>query len=212
MWQIIMLCLALCTDAFVASVCYGAGGIFIDWKRIGIMNGIGCLCLGSALCFGTAVSMLMSEQMSSGVCIASLFLLGILRLSDSLIKNYISRHCEMRRDIRFSFSGLRFILSIYADPVAADSDCNRMLSLRETVFLGFAMSIDSLAAGAFAAFLRMPVFLTLLVAFVSGCGAMGIGQSVGRRLARRLRRDISWVSGALFILLALGKMAAARPG
>lgn len=206
MWQIIMLCLALSMDALVAGVCYGAGGIFIDWKRIGIMNGIGCLCLGAALCFGTVVSGLMSEQAASGVCVASLFLLGILRLSDSLIKNYIGRHCEMRRDIRFSFSGLRFILSIYADPVAADSDRNRMLSLRETVFLGFAMSIDSLAAGTFAAFLRIPVFLTLLTAFLSGISAMEIGQIVGRKLARRLNRDISWVSGVLFILLALGRI------
>lgn len=206
MCQIILLCLALCTDTFVASICYGAGGIHIDWRRAGIMNGIGCLCLGAALCFGAAVYGLMPEELADGICFASMFLLGLVRLSDSLVKNYINRHCELHKDIRFSFSGLRFILSIYGDPVAADSDKNRSLSVREAACLGLAMSIDSLAAGTFAAFLEIPVGFTLLAVFAFGCTAMAAGEWIGRRLARKMRRDISWVGGVFFLLLAFGRL------
>ena len=43
MLQILVLCLALCMDEFVASIAYGAGGISINWKETGVMNGIwGC--------------------------------------------------------------------------------------------------------------------------------------------------------------------------
>ena len=40
MLQILVLCLALCMDEFVASIAYGAGGISINWKETGVMNGI----------------------------------------------------------------------------------------------------------------------------------------------------------------------------
>ena len=39
MLQILVLCLALCMDEFVASIAYGAGGISINWKETGVMNG-----------------------------------------------------------------------------------------------------------------------------------------------------------------------------
>lgn len=206
MWQVVLLCLALCTDTFVASICYGAGGIHIDWKRVGIMNGIGCLCLGAALCFGTAVYSLVPGELADGICFTSMLFLGLIRLSDSLIKNYINHHCEIHKDIHFSFSGLRFILSIYGDPVAADSDRNRTLSFKETACLGLAMSIDSLAAGTFAAFLKIPVAWTLVSVFAFGCMAMAAGEWTGYRLARKLRWDISWISGVFFLLLAFGRL------
>lgn len=202
MLQVIILCLALCMDAFVASIAYGAGGIHIDWKRIGIMNGISAACLGAALGFGTVINLLIPKRLTDAICFTSLFLLGLIRLSDSLIKNYINHHCEIRKDIHFSFSNLRFILSIYGNPVAADCDQNRTLSLKETACFGLAMSIDSLAAGTFAAFMEVPVLGTLLTAFVFGSVAMGCGQLLGRRLAVRLKWDVSWVSGGLFLVLA----------
>lgn len=52
MLQILVLCLALCMDEFVASIAYGADGISINWKETGVMNGICSACLGAALCLG----------------------------------------------------------------------------------------------------------------------------------------------------------------
>ena len=46
MLQILVLCLALCMDEFVASIAYGAGGISINWKENGCLNGICSACLG----------------------------------------------------------------------------------------------------------------------------------------------------------------------
>ena len=55
MLQILVLCLALCMDEFVASIAYGADGISINWKETGVMNGICSACL-ARLCAHSALS------------------------------------------------------------------------------------------------------------------------------------------------------------
>lgn len=206
MFQAFLFCLALCTDTFVAGTAYGADGVRIDWKKMCLMNAIGSLCLGAALCLGTLLRGLVPETAVRLIAFVSLLSLGCVRLSDSLIKNYINRHCGVRKDIHFSFSRLRFILSIYGNPTEADADRNRVLSIKEAAFFGFAMSIDSLAAGTFAAFLHLPVLFTLAASFFLGMAALSGGQCIGRRLSARTRRDFSWVGGLLFLLLAFGRL------
>ena len=202
MLQAIILCMALCMDAFVASVAYGADRIRIGWKGMALMSGVGSACLGAALGFGMVIMEWLPRGLTQAVCFVSLFFLGLIRLSDSAVKAYINRHAHLCRNIHFSFSSLRFILTSYADPSAADRDRNRVLSAREALFLGLAMSIDSLAAGTFAAFMEIPVFFTLLTAFAMDLAAMCCGQAVGKKLAGRLKWDLSWLSGLLFLLLA----------
>ncbi len=206
MVQAILFCLALCTDTFVAGMAYGADGVGIDGKKMALMSAVSTACLGAALGFGTLLRTLVPEALVRLVAFVSLFLLGCIRLSDSLIKNYINRRCGVRKDIQFSFSRLRFILSIYGNPSEADADKNRILSVKEAVFFGLAMSIDSLAAGTFAAFLHLPVGFTLIVCFLSGLAAQAGGQGLGRLLASRSRRDFSWAGGLIFLALAFGRL------
>lgn len=66
MLQILVLCLALCMDEFVASIAYGADGISINWKETGVMNGICSACLGAALCFGTALTAVVPGKPDQG--------------------------------------------------------------------------------------------------------------------------------------------------
>ncbi|HJA91809.1 MAG TPA: manganese efflux pump [Candidatus Eisenbergiella merdipullorum] len=202
MLQAFLFCLALCTDTFMAGIAYGADGIRIGWKKMGLMNAIGSACLGAALCLGTLIRGLVPDAAVRSVAFVSLLFLGCVRLFDSLIKNYINHHCDLQKDIHFSFSRLRFILSIYANPAEADEDKNRVLSMREAVFFGFAMSIDSLAAGTFAAFWQIPPLFTLFLSFLFGMAAMAAGQRIGKGIAARFRWDFSWVSGLFFLSLA----------
>lgn len=103
MLQILVLCLALCMDEFVASIAYGADGISINWKETGVMNGICSACLGAALCFGTALTAVVPENLTKAICFTSLFILGAIRLADSLIKNYINLIMKCARIYIFLF-------------------------------------------------------------------------------------------------------------
>ena len=135
-----------------------------------------------------------------------LLLLGVTKLFDSSIKAYIRRHKAMKRDIRFSLSSLRFILTVYADPQEADRDASQSLSAGEAASLAVALSLDSLAAGIGAGVSRVGPLEAAAVAFFLGILAVLAGHAAGKRLAERCPSDLSWIGGLLLILLAIGRL------
>ena len=201
----LVLVLALCTDAFVASLAYGANRVFVTWGKVLLLNGICSGCLALTLGVGSIIRALAPAQLTRIICFVSLFLLGIVKFLDYGMKAYINRHCRLRRNLSFSLSGLKVIISIYADPMAADADGSQSLGWRETIFLALAMSIDSLAAGTMAAFLEIPFAATLILSFAVGVCMMYAGLWIGRKAADRWNCDLSWISGALLMALALMK-------
>lgn len=205
MFHILVLVLALCMDTFVASMAYGANKVHVTWEKIIVMNGICSGCLGIALAAGEWLNGLVPETMTRTVCFVSLFLLGVVKLLDYTIKKYINTHVSLHKGIAFSFSGLRVIVNIYGDPMAADWDHSQSLSWKEVLFLSFAMSIDSLIAGALSAFLKIPLGLTVGTAFIMGILMMYAGLFAGKKLASRCKCDLSWISGVLFMILAVTK-------
>lgn len=205
MFHILVLVLALCMDTFVASMAYGANKVNITWDKIIVMNGICSGCLGIALAAGSVIDGLVPEAMTRGICFVSLFLLGVVKLLDYSIKKYINRQVSLHKGISFSFFSLRIIINIYGNPMAADWDHSQSLSWKEIYFLSFAMSIDSLIAGAFSAFLEIPVGLTMGTSLVLGIVMMYAGLLLGRKLAARFKCDLSWISGVLFMILAVTK-------
>lgn len=206
MLEILLLVSALCVDEFVASIAYGSDRIRIPWREVAMINGICSLCLGVALAFGSVLNTLIPQHLTRGICFFSLLLLGAVKLLDYSIKQYINRHCDVRKDIRFSFSKLCFIVSIYGNPTCADQDHSKELSPREALFLALAMSIDSLVAGTLAALMEIGIGRTMAAAFGVGVLSMYGGQAFGRKIASRCRWDLSWMSGALFLVLAFTKL------
>lgn len=205
MFRIILLVLALCMDTFVASMAYGANKVTIAWRKIVVMNAICSGSLGAALAAGRLLDGLVPESMTRVVCVASLSLLGIVKLLDYFIKKYINHHASLHKGLTFTFSGLQVIVNIYGNPMAADWDDSKSLSWKELFFLSFAMSIDSLIAGALSAFMKIPVGLTMGTALICGTFMMYMGLYLGEKVAARIKCDLSWVGGVLFLILAVTK-------
>ena len=201
--NILLLVFALCVDTFTAGIAYGAGHVKLTLPQISAVSGICSLCLGISLVFGNAIDSFIPETFTRVVCCTSLLLLGLLKLADSEIRYLLKHHKHICRDIRFSFSSLNFIISIYTDPLEADADRNKSLSWREVFFFSIAMSIDSLISGTMAAFLKIPVLLTVLAAFLVGVMFICAGLFIGARLRQLIHVELSWLSGLLFIVLAV---------
>ena len=208
MLKIITFVLALCTDTFVASLAYGANQVQISWQKAVALNGICSGCLGLALGLGTLIQVLVPQELARSVGFVCLFFLGVVKLLDYSIKRYINNHCTLNKNFHFSLSGLKIIINIYGDPMAADWDDSKSLSWKETICLGLAMSIDSLVAGTMAAFLDIPAGLTLLLSFLVGMCMMYAGLWLGAKVASRWKCDLSWISGVLLMILALTKVLA----
>jgi len=202
----LVLIIAVSLDAFVASIAYGSNHIRIRPGAAVIISGIGSLFLGFSVGVGSLLGSWLSEESTQVLGFLCLFLLGIIKLLDYNIKAYINRHKEVRKDISFSISQLHFLLSIYGDPIAADKDESRTLSLSESLFLAAAMSIDSLVAGIGAAFLEVSLLTAISLSFTIGLLAVWAGCRLGNGIAGRARIDLSWLSGLLLVILALMKL------
>ena len=131
----------------VAAFAYGARSIHISHGTACLMRLVCSLCLGFTLALGKALGPLLDPEFTRWASFLLLFFLGMVRLLDSSVKSWIRRVQGRRRDISFSISRLRFILSVYADPQEADEDCSRSLSPWEAMTLSLALSLDSLAVG-----------------------------------------------------------------
>lgn len=203
--HIFMLVSALCLDTFAACAAYGTNRIDISHGKIAAINGICSLSLGLSLLCGAALDSYIPEAFTKAICLCSLLLLGILKLADSAVRRYLRRHKAVHKNIGFCFSHLYFVIDIYGNPLEADTDKNQSLSWKEAFFFSLAMSVDSLVAGAMAAFLKIPVFLTVLAAFLTGEALSYLGLFMGHKISRHCPGDLSWAGGLLFIILAIIK-------
>lgn len=126
-------------------------------------------------------------------------------MADAGVRRYLRNHKSMSREMSFGISKFHIIVNIYSDPMEADLDRNHSLSWKEVLFLSLAMSMDCGLTGAMAAFMKFPVFLTSFLLFLTGeiCAYTGIW--TGKKISAKCPRDLSWVSGLLFIAMAFIK-------
>lgn len=204
--NVIFLVSALFLDTLAASIAYGACGMRLSGRQIAAINGIGSGCLLAALLLGSLIDHWIPETFTRQICFFSLFFLGLMKLGDSALKSYLRENRNFSRDIGFSVCSLKFVIRIYSDPVTADLNQDRKLSWKETVFFALAMSIDGMVAGTMAAFLKVPVVLTVLTAFVMGECFTYFGLFLGRTLEHRKDRDFTFLGGILFLVLAFLKL------
>lgn len=201
-----LLVAALSTDAFFASFAYGTSHIRIPFPSVAVIDGICTALLAVALFLGTLLRPWLPPALTTGVSFAVLALLGVVKLFDSALKAFIRRHQTLNKEWRFSLFSLRFILNIYADPPEADRDASKTLSSAEAASLAVAMSLDGLARrlrrwrgeclpGAGAPFLP-----------AADRRRRTRRQRPGQPSGRRLKHDLSWIGGALLLILAVMKL------
>ena len=98
------------------------------------------------------------------------------------------------------------MLSIYADPEKADRDQSKTISPAEAASLAIALSLDGLAVGFGAAMGNVNAWAVVLWSLVTNTAAILLGALLGNKIAQKLTFNLSWVSGAILILLAISKL------
>lgn len=203
--EVLLLVCALCTDTLIAGMAYGTEKIRIPFRLTVLINGICSGCLGAALVCGGWIDGWISENFTKMICFVSLLFIGTLKLFGSCMRSYLKKHINMSKNICFSLSGLKCIISVYADPLSADADKSKVLTWKEGILFALAMSVDGFIAGTLAAFMKIPTVLTMAAAFFVGEIFLYLGIATGRCTARHMKTDLSWLGGAIFIFLAFWK-------
>ena len=204
--EALVIACALSLDAFVASFAYGSKGIKIPLRAAWLINLICAGVVGLALVAGTALRQYIPYDLTAGISFAILFALGVAKLLDNIIKSIIRNHSGIDKEIKFSLRGFKFILKLYADPEQADVDGSKTLSPAEAVTLAFALSLDGLAVGLGAAIGSANGLLVFTGVLITGILALLLGDLLGNKAAKKIRFDLSWLSGILLILLAFSNL------
>lgn len=205
-FQALLLVTALSLDAFVASVTYGTDKIRISLPCTCLISAVCSGLLGISLLAGNVFRSLIPQRAAAWISFFVLFGLGCVKLFDGSIKALLKKHGALHREISFTAFHLRFLLHVYADPLAADADHSRSLSPGEAVTLAASLSLDGLAAGFGAALANMGGGLLLPLSFGAGVAAVLCGSALGRRLAEKSPVDFPWLGGVLMMGLALTKI------
>lgn len=204
--EALILSSALSLDAFIASFAYGSNRIRIPFCSIQIINLVCSAILGAALLAGSIVRQFLPETVTTIICFSLLFILGMMNLLDSFTKMIIRKNCDLSRKIKFSMFNFKFILNVYADPEKADVDASKSISPVEAASLAVALSLDGFAVGFGAALGNVNVWAVILCSLVTDVVAIVLGRALGERMARKMRFNLSWLSGAVLIVLAFMKL------
>ena len=178
-FEILLLVTALSIDAFAAGFAYGVSRTRIPLSSLCILTSISSLILAFSLLAGNLLTGFLTPQQTCHISFAILLLLGIAKLFD--------RSCCEQAD-------------------KADRNRDKLLSTPEAVSLGFALSIDSAAAGIGAALSPSCIPAALTASFFMGIFAVLTGSLLGKIISCRIQNNLCWMSGALLILLAFLKL------
>ena len=205
LFSMLLLVLALSIDALIASLAYGANNIHIALAPAAVISGVGTACLGLSLLAGGIIRQAVPPAVCSGISFGLRFLVGLVTLFEGLFKNYLRRR-RGAKQVSFEMQGIRFVLDVFLDETKADSDDSKDLSVRESLYLAAALSVDSLASGLGSGLSDIPIFLTIAIYAVIQFIVVLAGFHLGKRLHGKTTPDLSPLSGILLMIVAFTRL------
>ncbi|MCL2036429.1 MAG: manganese efflux pump [Oscillospiraceae bacterium] len=179
------LSLSLSLDAFAAAFAYGCTGTKIPFGSVVVINLVCTAFLGLALFAGDYASGFISPGIGVLICFSVLMLIGGFKLFQSLFTKPVKCGKDSGSD---SYTPQKSLLPFQAAIIAA------------------ALSLDGIAAGFGAALGGVNSFVMLGVSLTVHMAAVPLGGRLGGRLSKKTTLNISWLGGAVIIILAFTKL------
>ncbi len=200
MLDTLLLVTAVCLDSFIVSMAYGTNKIKVPKKSVCIIVFFNTFFLALSLYIAGFLQNFLSKEFCTFLSFMILLLIGITSLFQSRVKLYLSKHKEGKW--KFKMKEVSFVIDVYIDETKADRDCSKVLTCKEAIYLALALSLDSLASGlAYGMTVQYPERV-IIISFIMGVMLVYIGLGIGKRLAKSFPYDLSWLSGAILIILA----------
>ncbi|MEG0181333.1 MAG: sporulation membrane protein YtaF [Paraclostridium sp.] len=203
MLESLILVSSLCIDTFVASIAYGTDRIKIPFASNIVINMVCSLFLAISLSLGSILKEFLSPEVASTLSFTLLFTLGILRLFESFFKTYVQNFSTLGAPLTFKLFDFKFVLEIYANETKADYDKSKNLTLKESIYLAVALSLDSIAVGFGSSLVSINFFQILILSFLIGVLSLFLGVYIGKKFIEKIDINLSWLSGSMLILLAI---------
>lgn len=202
MLETLLLVLSISIDSFIASISYGTSKIKIPLSSALIVDIICSSMLGLSLLAGSFLQNYISINAAKIFSFIILFLLGVYRLFEGLLKSYINSKSKDLSPLKFKLFDFNFVLQVYADEIKADFDKSKILTSREAIYLSIALSLDSLAVGFGSSLITINYMQVFIVSIIIGIIVILLGAHIGKKFVESTNLNLAWLSGVMLIILA----------
>ena len=212
MWIILLaqtaaIAVAISIDALAVAFAYGCKKITIPPSSLLIINLICTAVIGLSFLFGLALVPFIPQGAAAALSFAILFIIGLVKLFDSIAKSVIRKYAKFSKAINLSVFNFKLVMHIYADPEAADVDVSKSISMGEAAVLAISLSLDGFAVGLGAAMMGVSGWMLVVFTLFIGFAALLLGSRLGNAAAHRLKFNLSWLAGVLLIAIAFLQLA-----
>ena len=195
--EALLFSIAISFDSLVAFFGYGIENIKVGFTRILLIIFLNTVLLAGGLVFGYYLSSFIGYDIIKYLSFSILVLVGLIKLVGDLIKIWISKQKSLKE---------KAFLKVCIDPINADINNDKVLSLKESLIIGIALSIDSLGVGLGLGVNNSFQYLILIFSFIIGLIFSCLGNLIGKKVASKINLNLSWLSGLLLIILAILKL------
>ena len=195
--ETLLFSIAISFDSLVSFFGYGIEKIKVGFLQIIFIMFINTIFLAVGLFCGHYLSLLINDSIIKYISFSLLLMVGLFKLASDLLKLWLSKHKGINN---------KTFLKICIDPINADINKDKILSFKESLFIGIALSIDSLGVGLGLGVNKTNQYLIFIFSFIIGLVFSFIGYLIGKKVSSKTTLNLSWLSGVLLILLAILKI------
>lgn len=214
----ILFALALSFDGFGVGLSYGLRRIRIPFPSMLVILLCTVFSMGISVVFGDSLmrwlTFLPPKVLAAGILLG----LGVFQIIRALMHAIrggeghkaipASTLCSDEPIVKIEFRVLGVIIQVLKAPEQADLDGSGTISLKESLLLGTALSLDAFASG-LALGLAVGIFNSLsaigLVA-ITQFVMIRLGQNLTNRIPEEYMEKLEFLPGTMLVLLALGKL------
>lgn len=200
---LILFLTAVSIDSLTAGLTYGAGRVHIKLPAYLILVCIPAAFIAVANRVGSYISLFLPESVLPFISFFLLMLLGLSKLSESLIRSMARRHPSLVRNWGCTIKQINIIFTVYLSPENANQEDLQVLSPKEALLLSLALSLDSVLVGMAFTAGTIPLIALFVLAALFNLLLFSIGYGLGYLIYSALHVDLSWLSGLFLLILAL---------
>lgn len=220
--QVILLAAAVSFDSLAIGMTYGMAKITIPMTPRLLISVISGLSLFLAMIVGGWIASYFSPyyaEIFGGIILIALGAYSLWRgyqhsSSSTTLRNEENKNppeLEVNPSLIYDFKIpiLGLVVQVFKQPLAADYDRSKRISVPEACVLGLVLALDAFAAGIGAAVLGFPPVLTALAVMIASLLFVSKGLLAGKRLLNSLNRlTVQWIPGSIIMIIGLLKLLA----
>lgn len=213
-----LMAVALSLDGFGVGLAYGLRRIRIPMSSLIVIALCTVFAMGISMLFGSWVTLWLRFIPARLLGATILLTLGVFQLARAIWNRkreifpqavpamaVVVQKPILEPVFRFQLSFLGLVIQVLKTPAIADVDGSGGISLRESLLLGSALSMDAFASGIGAAMAGMTLSVIGIVALTQ-IMMLRLGQQMAGKIPESWTAKAEYLPGAVLILVGLGKL------